>query len=495
MRPHSRVRLIILIFSLLLPLNVHAYSSLLIDFPNGKRELSCTLTKAQFKYLVTLIQNATDADKPWLATMPECLRENHKLIFQISLSDPSKFEYASNVLKKDENFIFRLIKVRPEILKYVYPRLLSDPIFMQNASYLSRDAIKYANPKLFDNPIFIKGMIDFDSKNYAYASLRLRSNWNYAEQAIADDGSLLKFAPDVMKNSKNMVMLAFNSDMSSLQYAGDKLRKDQALKNTTNQIIISSAIPVKEKLIDFLKKNYLKSREELGLTSYLTINQAKYFAKNQLIQRNYITKWHPLRNNSGSQLEGTGVDDTGDSFRLIPAESRNFPVTWKQDFKNYPSLISRIENFLLKHHVDSHTIEDLTATYFWKIKDKPLTFAFNLYLLRDTSDEELGHDYNNVISLTAIASERDKNWQLTVVDAKIDSEIKVNLGFPSGHARYDLWDLYLTSKKDHNPKIIFKVEDEFKNHFEVFYEQPNGKYRTLLSYDPEDNSNKIVKFD
>ena len=92
----------------------------------------------------------------------------------------------------------------------------------------------------------------------------------------------------------------------------------------------------------------------------------------------------------------------------------------------------------------------------WKVKGNPLTLAFNLYLLRDSTDADLGPDFVDASSLTAIVTKRAGKWEMTVVEVIFDSEEKTKISYEDGLKHYVLWDLYLNDKKDKNPKIIFK---------------------------------------
>ena len=225
---------------------------------------------------------------------------------------------------------------------------------------------------------------------------------------------------------------------------------------------------------DFLRKNYVveKKKKNLGTTIG---NQGKFFLKYQIIDRNYVTKWQRrLDSNDENITEG---------MRLISADSRNYPILWKEDFHNHPDLTKKIENFFLKHRIDQNTINNLSVTHLWKIKSKPLTFAFNLYLLRDSKDVDLGTGFSDITSLTAIVEKQNKRWEMTVVEVIFDSETKVDVSYQNGHKKYIVWDIYKNDKDDKNPKIIFKVEDHFKEYFEIFEEQKGGKYQMIYRFD------------
>ena len=79
-------------------------------------------------------------------------------------------------------------------------------------------------------------------------------------------------------------------------------------------------------------------------------------------------------------------------------------------------------------------MDNLSTTYFWKIQDKPLTIAFNLYLMRESSDEALGPDFVDVTSMNAILRQKSKNdWQMTIIEVVLDNEIETSPNFENGH--------------------------------------------------------------
>ena len=170
---------------------------------------------------------------------------------------------------------------------------------------------------------------------------------------------------------------------------------------------------------------------------------------------------------------------------MIASDSRNYPILLKKDFHKYPDLIKKIENFLESHHVDESAINSLLTTYFWKIKNSPATFAFNLYLIRDSNDVDFGPEFSDVTSLTAIVQKHKNKWEMTVVEVIFDSEVKTEVGYLNGHKKYILWDLYKINKSDKNPKLIFKVEERFKEYFEIFEEQTGGKYKMIHRFEPD----------
>ena len=387
-------------------------------------------------------------------------------------------ENADDILKEDEGFVKRVMKINPDILKYASPKLLNDSNFMESATYISRDSLKYADPKLLDNKLFIRKMIEIDSRNYIFASERLKTIYEFANMAFEDDGMLLLYAPDSIKSNKELVKTAFKSNNLAIEYAAEELKnlKEFAVKNKTKV-----TVPI-EKITQFINENYLVE-QTIKNSSDRIGNRAKFYYKNALIERNYITKWQQVLR---PQLPKISNND----FSLIAAESRNYQVSWKKDLSEYPDLITKIEKFFQHHKIDQNTIDNLSLTYLWRIKKKPLTLAFNIYLLRENSDYDLGPSFCDISSLTAIVQKIGNKWEMTVVEVIFDSEVEMKIGYPDGHKKYILWDLYRTSKDDQSPKLIFKVEDEFGEYFEIFYEEDHGKYELLYRIKTTDNQEK-----
>lgn len=409
-----------------------------------------------------------------IKALPACFKLNRKLILKAVIIDPSQFQYAADILKADQNFVRRLVKVNAEILQFASQEILSDATFMEQATYLNRTALRYANPKLLDNKLFIKEMIMMDSKNYIFASDRLKEIPEYAQMALSDDGLLLAFATNKIKSDKALVIIAIKSNNQAFEYASEELKLDKELQKLAAH---KSSIKSKEVLEKFLQKNYLVEEKKKNL-GFKISNQGKFGKKHKIINHNYITKWQRYLNYD------INYERRNDSLKLISADSRNYPPSWKKDFKKYSGLSDKIEKFFLNHNIDRATIDNLSTTYLWKIKDKPLTLVFNLYLLRDSKDIDLGTDFADITSLTAIVQKQGKKWHISIVEVIFDSETKVGVPYPNGHKRYIVWDTYLVDKKDKNPKIIFKVEDRFIEYFEIFEEQSGGKYRIAYRIDP-----------
>jgi len=421
------------------------------------------------QYYDDILKNVAAKKDGAISSLYDCFKRDRVLMLKAAIIDPAQFQYADESLQEDQVFILRLLKISPDILQYASPEVRSDPDFMQKATYLHRNALQYASWTLLDDKLFMQHMIDIDPLNYKFASDRLKSLPELATKAFSDNGLLLEFAPTKIKEDKNLVKIALASNVAALAFAGESLQADEELKKLA---ITKSSIGSLAELQNFLRESYLvdASKKELGK---VIGNQGKFFGKNKIIDHNYITKWQ-------RKFDGQKED-----WRLISASSRNYQDSWRSDFKKYPELRNKIEKFFLNHNVAENTLDNLDTLFLWRVKNKPLTLVFNLYLLRDSTDEALGPEFVDVTSLTAIAQFRNKKWEMSVVEVIFDSEEKSDVSYEDGLRRYDIWDLYVTDKNDKNPKIIFKVSDKFRDHFEIFEEQKNGKYQKIYAISTE----------
>jgi hypothetical protein len=421
-------------------------------------------------YLDEILTEIAKKDSDIIMRLPPCFALDRRLILKAVVTDPLQFQYAHDSLQEDRTFVNRLLKISPKILQFATPEIRGDKSFMEKATYISRDALQYASWNLIDNKLFMRKMIDIDSRNYKFASRRLKRLPEFAKIAFKDNGLLLEFAPRKIKNNKSLVKIAILSNSSAIEFASSNLQKNKILKILARK---KTSIKSEAELEKFLRKNYIVKSTQKNLNDIIG-NQAKFYKEQQLISRNYITKWHDYINYSFRE---------GRSFarnsHLIAAASRNYHISWHDDFKEYKTASAKVKEFLKNHLLPSNVIDNLSTTYLWKIKDKPLTLALNLYLLRDSTDEDLGPNFVDVTSLTAILQKRGKRWKMTIIDVILDSEIKVDITYPSGHKKHILWDLYTTDEDDDNPKIIFKVEGGLREYFEVFEEQAGGKYQMV----------------
>lgn len=424
-----------------------------------------------FEQAIYDIQNY---DIDLIEKLPNCFRSNRNLILKAVFLNPSQFKHSSSNLKLDKNFIKQLVKISPKTLKYADEKIRSDEIFMASATFLNRDSLQYATKALTDNKIFMRQMIINDSRNYIFASKRLKELEEFAKIAFKDNGMLLLYAPESIKNNKDLVKVAFESNRLSIKYADISLQQDKEFTIQKGQ----EDFLLHTKLSNFLNKNYVIEDKE-GNFGYKISNKAKQFPNKKLIDRNYVVKWQKILNQNPNNHFA--------QLKLIPVKSRNFNISWREDFKEYPILIEKIEKFLKKREVDDITISSLETTYLWKIKDNPLTFGFNLYLLRDSSNSALGTSFANITSLTAIVQKKGSGWKMTVIEVTFNSEVEMSVNYENGHKNYIIWDLYSNNNSQY---IIFKTRENFKDFFEIFAEKNGGKYELFYRFEP--NAGKIT---
>lgn len=420
-----------------------------------------------------VLQEVKNHNPDAISSLSKCLGLNHKLIFQACLIDPSQLAKALDIFREDENFVLRLLKAHPEILKYASPKLQEDQFFLQRATFIDRDALQYANPKVLNNILFMRKMIAIDSRNYMYASPRLKASKEHAAAAFKDNGMLLMYAPRIIRADKEMVKIAVLSNVLAFDFADKSLRKDKELLKIVGNRIENLH---KRDFEKYLAETYLKKSADRNVG--LTIDAEKtIYDKYRLINRNYISKWQRLSRVNGDKLQ--------ENLYLIDANVRNPEVRWREEFKDYPKLEKKIEAFLKNRQVDQNTIDNMMVTYLWKVSDNPMTLVFNIYLLRESNDIELGSDYVSITTLTGIAKhDENNNWKLTVVNVIFDSEVNASIAYENGHKQYVLQDLYFTHKQDKNPKLIFRVEDKFEEYFEIFAPQKGSKYQMIYRIHP-----------
>ncbi len=427
------------------------------------------LCSNQEKYFNQILQQVELKNPKAISDLPACFSQNRNLIFQVVMIDPIYFQDASDILRQDKIFIQRLIKIQPEVLKYASPDVRSNAVFIAESALLSRDVLKFASWSLLDNEEFIAKMIDLDADNYQYASDRVRAIEDIAINAFTDNGLLLKFATNNLKNNFNIVKIAVSNSKTAIKFASENLQKNQDLLK-----IVSSDQQNLQQLDDFLLKNYLLSNEQYKKTQYFG-NKGKFFGKNQLIDHNFVSKWHIKL---AYDKQEVGV--LKENWQLIPVYHRNYEQSWREDFKFQPNLIQRIDSFFAKRKINKKIIDNLKTTFLWKVKNKPETFVFNLYNLTEASEAILGSQFANITSLTAIAQKTDKKWVLSVIEVIFAKDMKLSTNFTVGHKKYTVLDLFSDGKsKNLETMVIFKVEDELNEYLQVYFQQENGKYRLL----------------
>lgn len=429
----------------------------------------CSIEKSAIN---KILQQVKAKNENALTSLVGCLKLNHRLIFQACLIDPSQLKNSDDIFKDSENFVKRLMKIHPQSLQYASDRLRQDKNFVKRASYIYRDALKYSHPKLRDNNSFMREMIKIDSRNYIFASKKIKSSYEHAKLAFQDNGKLIMYAPKNIMQNKKLAIIALTSDIQAYNFLDPKLQLDKDIKNIYEHRKNKVS---KAKLEKFLTKNYIKKQD--NQYSQKIINEEKrFFHDNVIVDRKYVVKWH-----RSLKLRPSGLKE---KWQLINAANRNYQISWQEDFKEYPELVKKIEKFFLKRYIDKDTVDSLSTTYLWKVRNNPEILVFNLYLLRTSEDIELEDYYVNVTSMTAIAVKSKDGWRLTIVQLFLDNDIKADASYKHGHKKYIIQDLYLQDKEDVSPKIIFRVEDEFREYFEVYQRNIGNKYSLIYRIDP-----------
>jgi hypothetical protein len=443
------------------------------------RNIRCDVDKnAKKEILQNIIKNKTSINN-----LPNCLKLDRELMFQVAIDDYQKLSIFPTDLKKDRIFIYRIIKIHPKAIEFIDDSLLADDNFMTKASYIYRDALRYCHPKLADNLQFMEKMINRDSRNYIYASSRIRSEYRIALLAIKDNPLLLEFAPDNIRDDINIAKIAINIDDRALNLISDNLKNNQEIiALSLNNKDISQKLDNVAMINNFLEKNYLAQDENRYIYSKIS-NQGLFFANKQLIKRDFIVKWQRnIRDDNENDIR----------LNLKAVDDRNSKESWQNDFKKYPDLAKKIKDFFINRNIDSLTIDNLKTTYLWNFKiDNNFIVAFNLYLFRSSKERDSSQGFANITSLTAIAKFDGNKWNLSVIEAIFDSDIKLDIGYFGGHKKYILWDLYRFDNNDNNLKVIFKVEDKLKEYFEI-YALPIGakkddlqnKFHLIHRYNP-----------
>jgi len=460
-----------LIFSSLFLYPLMSYSvGLASPIFRGIDEESCLIDE---KYVNIILEEVRKGNDNAISSLSGCLRTNHKLIFRACFIDPSQLSKAEKMFQDDENFIIRLVKVKPEILIYASKRLKSDKSFIERASYINRDSIRYADQSLLNDRIFMKKMVENDSRNYMFGSEFIKKDREISRLAFQDDGKLIIYAPENIKEDIELVKIALNSTLEPLDMLDSSIRNNSEIISLVKQKNNEFS---KEKLEKFLRDKYVRQGDKKYIGYYID-RSFKIHKKNTILDRKYVVKWQKYyKFNDNNYLSQEN--------KLITAVSRNYPNSWKDDLLKYPTLVKKIENFFIRRHVDKDTIDNLLLTYLWKIPGDTDSLGFNLYLLRESRDKELGSDYVNVTSLTAIANNFNGEWKISVIDAIFDNEIKTEISYRNGHKRYFLQDLYFEDAKDKKVKIIFRVEDRLKDYFEIYTKDSGNKYHLTYRIDP-----------
>ncbi len=438
-------------------------ATLLFAFDALANQDNCYLLKSNFDDIINQIRpgDCHIIDNAY------CLKKNPEFIFKASVTEPNCLNKASDLIRLNHDFIFRLFKINPKILAEVDDKLRQDPVFMTNILDINTNnnfyPLEYAGANLLDDEAFMKVAVKINEQNYFYASDKIKAVEEIAEIAFKANGLLIATAGEDIKHNLKLVKIAVKSNRDSVQFLDQEMKNK--LSKSVSKLAKKSAADISyQKIESFLKDNYFAKR--LGNDSYEIANKAKFIPKNQiLVSHNYLSKWQKLR--------------LSDNYKLVIVSAKNKP--WKKDFTRYPDLIKEIEGFLLSQNLESATIEELEVKYLWVINPSPLTLAFNLYKIKPAIDSDLGIEFNNLTSVTIIAKKTSAKWIFSTVNSIIAKEMKMDVAYKYGYKEYEIWDIYRTNKTDKNPKIIFKIEDRFKQYFEVFSPIADSKYLPIYT--------------
>jgi hypothetical protein len=210
----------------------------------------------------------------------------------------------------------------------------------------------------------------------------------------------------------------------------------------------------------YLKEQYANTNIGMSVNrGYKISYQAKNFKDNNVFSKEYPLKWQKystFNDNFGYKLVNNGIGRD----------------EWRDNFDLYPKLADKIQYFLSKR-IDKLAIDSLVPISIWKISDQEV--IFNLYSIRTIYDEEIDEEIININSLTAIAVNDNDDWQLTIIDAIYDANIKTDISYNNGHKRFYIWDLY--EDKDKNISIIFKIEDQYSQYFKIYQRDNLNKFK------------------
>lgn len=453
------------IIFLLLILIISFSSSEAADSPQNISNVStsvppCAMTIGEINYLASLIKE----NRNFLISLDDCKKSNHMLFAKLVDIDASYFEYASDQLKNEDDFIDSFIIKNPEVLQYASNRIRTDPVFVSRTVRSYPEAIKYASSKLLNNKIFVSKMVSLNARNFIYVSDRLQGNKELARMALKEDGSLLEYAADHLKRNKEIVKIAVSSYTKAIELASSKNQKDLEIRRIANKVDYTFL----NNFDSFLQENYSGLPVgPSGTRGYRIVNYRNFFSDYQIIDRPYLVKWELVRDNG---ME-TNIYELDGAYHKY--------VGWKNDLRNYPGLADKINQILINNDIDQNTIDVLSLTSLWEISDDEDALAFNLYLLRHLKDQYLEPNFANVISLSVIAKKVKNEWVITIVNALFDANIKMDIAYKNGHKRYEIWDLFEKKPGDKMLQVLYKIEGRDSENFELFIEQPSGKFASV----------------
>ena len=445
------------VFFLLLFFSIcNSYSS------DKKVVLACDISVQESLYLLNQVRID---NKPLIRSMDDCKKSNRYFIAKVISINPYYFKFAADSLKDDEVFISKFVAINPGILQHISSRLADDQFFMFKMAKIYPEALKYASGRLLNNRGFMIKMININPKNFIYASDRLQNDKTLVLLAVKKNGKMLKFASDYIQNDKDVVIESIQSYNLAINFASQRLQNNKQIKKIASKINYGFL----NNFDLFLKENYggLDVGPK-GYRGYHIVNMAKFFPEKQIVYKPYLTKWERVYKN--------GV--ATNKFELISKMDQLFD--WRSAFKNYPNLMKKIEDIFFMNRVDDNTVDALNLVSFWLVSKNPKVIAFDMYLLRKIDGVYFDVDIANVVALSAIAKEKEnKEWEINIVQAIFDADLKMSIAYKNGHKRYKIWDIYQENEKSKDLKILFKVEDEDGEYFDLFTKQLNDRYISI----------------
>jgi len=282
--------------------------------------------------------------------------------------------------------------------------------------------------------------------NFAVANLPENSPNNTTQEKVANDNNSNITKKPIKNTSKTK-----NTQKELPNFAEISSNYQHFLLENN-----SFTLSYNKNLSNFFNNNYYQLLRDNSLGKKIA-NQGKFYEKNQIIKQDFITKWqeYSLANNDENQ------------FNLTAVKLRNSKNNWKNNFVKYQNLILAINGILLKNNVDQISIDEMLTTFLWQFKANNLPImVFNLYNFSPKITKSNSYNLINVNSLTAIAVLKNGKWQIQIIDAIFNQNIKPNISYFGGHKKLILWDLYQDEAK--NFHLIFKVEDEFREYLELY---------------------------
>lgn len=434
-------------------------------FESFASEASCYLSKN----INEVVSQIKPGDCHVVDYSDPCFRTNPEFIFQASIVEPLCLKKAPDIIRLNQDLVLRIFKANNQILETIDDQLKRNPDFMLDILKANNNQdfypLEYASPNLLDDELFIKQAIEINAKNYFYASDRVKNIASVAKIAFSNNGLVIAYATEDIKHDLALVKIAVKSDPDAIEFLDQEMKRKLSKSGYKQPKKVSPDVNYSQ-LVAFIKNNYFQKIYEDG--SYKIGNQGKFTLKNQiLVNRNITNKWQKIK--------------SVDKYRLVAIDDQYKP--WEQDFARYPDLIKKIEEYLLKRGLDQNMIEQLKTRYLWIVNSNPLILVFNLYRISPTIDSDSAVQNNNVTSVIMIAKKFSKGWIFSPIQEVIAKEVKLDITYKYGYKEYELLDIYKAGKKDHSPKIIFKIEDKFKQYIQIFSEGRNSKYLLLGSID------------